>query len=166
MSASWFLLAAQAGASIFQARESTLAAGRQAAAVAGAATFSGVLERYQIKERATYEDYMRTRGFATAMGAQRAASSAAGIIGGRTQQLMEARSQAAFTYERARARVQTSLELASSEAQQRARVQGARLESESAASQSRATMFGDFLKIGTKTVDLFQAGQAKIGPTD
>jgi hypothetical protein len=162
---SWLLLAAQAGASLFQARASTLAAGQQAAATAGAAAFSGVLERFQIKEQASYEDYLRSRALATSMGAQRAASSAAGVVGGRTQQLLEARSQAAFTYERARARMQTSLELTSSEMQQRARIEGARIEASSAARQAQTSMFGDMLQIGTKAVDLFQTSKATTGPT-
>jgi hypothetical protein len=206
---SWLLLAAQAGASLFQARASTQAAGQQALAQtqsayasaletitstgeqaafqAGAATFTGVLERFQIKEQAAYEGMMRHRALAQAMGAQRAASSAAGVIGGRTQQLLEARSQAAFTTEQMRARLVTELAFISSEQRQRTTVEGVRLEAATAArraqveaasvasgakieaagaaKQAQVSMFGDMLKIGTKAVDLFQTTKATTGPT-
>ncbi len=122
MSTASFLLAgAQIGVSLFQAREQMAAAAQMAemegarqATIAGRTAFGGAMERFQIRTAAGYEESLRRQQFGQAIGAQRAASGAAGVIGGRTQQLIEARSQAAFTREQAMARYQRDMSIEAS----------------------------------------------------
>ena len=118
---SWVLATAEVGISLMQARETMRTAlqsaemeGARQATIAGRATFSGSMERFQIRTAAGYEESLRRQQFGQAIGAQRAASGAAGVIGGRTQRLIEARSQGAFTREQAMSRYQREMSLEAS----------------------------------------------------
>ena len=140
---SWLLAGAQLGVSLFQAREQMAAASRAAemegarqATIAGRAAFGGAMERFQIRTAAGYEESLRRQQFGQAIGAQRAASGAAGVIGGRTQQLIEARSQAAFTREQAMARYQREMSLEASRFRETTALEDARTATQMAFTQA------------------------------
>lgn len=144
MSTASFLLAgAQIGMSLFQAREQQAAA-RQTAEMeaqrqamgAGRAAFSGAMERGQLATQFAHESSLRRRGFATALGAQRAATGAAGVIGGRTAQMAEAQSQAAFTREQAMARYTTNMATEASRYREQTRLQDAEMATRAAFAQA------------------------------
>lgn len=168
------LMGAQVGMSIFGARESNKAAkkqarmaGQQAGVTAGQAVFGGKMERFQIRNQARYEESLRRRGFAQSIGTQRAASSAAGIIGGRTQQLIESRSQAAFTREQGQARFNEDMAISSSQYRQESSVQAARYGGAQAAMQANQVrkqntmnFMGDMIGVGKQGYALWEQRQA------
>lgn len=136
--------------------------------------FSGEMERFQIREQAQEEDRFRRMNFAQALGTQRARTSSAGIVGGRTQRLIEAQSQAALTRERTRAKFQEGLQLRSSEFNERTRVRAietgavdAQMQAsagvdraEAGAQQARTSFFGDLIGAGMQGNTLFEQNQA------
>lgn len=170
----WIMLGAQVGGSLLQASASTRAAreqaqmaGRAAGVAAGQAVYAGSMERFQIRNQAQYDEMLRRRGFAQAIGSQRAASASAGIIGGRTQQLIEARSQAAFTRELAQARFTEDMAVSSSRFRQESAIQAARAGGASAAMQAQqvsrqaqADLIGSFAKIGQQGYAIWDRGRA------
>ncbi len=140
---SWLLASAQVGVSLLQARETMRTAlqsaemeGARQATIAGRATFSGSMERFQIRTAAGYEESLRRQQFGQAIGAQRAASGAAGVIGGRTQRLIEARSQAAFTREQAMARYQRDMSIEASRYRETTALEDARTATQMAFTQA------------------------------
>ena len=171
---SWLLLGAQVGMSLFGARESNKAAkqqarmaARRAGEAAGQAVFGGEMERFQIRNQARYEESLRRRGFAQAIGSQRAATSAAGIIGGRTQQLIESRSQAAFTREQAQARFGEDMAISSSRFRQSSAIQAAQFGGAQAAMEANqirrqitANFVGDMIDVGRQGYALWEQRQA------
>ena len=170
----WLLLGAQVGTSLFGARERNRAAkeqarmaARRAGEAAGQAVFGGEMERFQIRNQARYEESLRRRGFAQALGSQRATTSAAGIIGGRTQQLIESRSQAAFTREQAQARFGEDMAISSSRFRQSSAIQAARfggaqaaMEANQVRRQTTIDFMGSLVKSGQQGYELWEQRQA------
>jgi len=165
MAFGYILAAAQAGMSLFQARESIKAAGAQAAATIGSATYSGMMERYQLTQRARYEGSMRAQEFARTVGAQRAAMSSAGIIGGRTQALVQAQAQAGYARDVGQADLQTQAQVAASQYRQQSAITAARTGMKQDIRQAQTTAFSGLLRAGTQAFDIFQARQAQTKPT-
>lgn len=148
------------GVSLFQARgqmdaalaNATSEAERQSI-IMGRAAFSGELERFQISNAARQSEQFRRRQLAGAVGAQRASMAAAGVVGGRTQQLLRAKSQVAFTREQATAASQERLQLAASRYRQSAAIEDARMATQQAFSgaqqqtrQAGTTFFGNLFQ--------------------
>jgi acyl transferase domain-containing protein len=170
MAFEWMLTAAQVGTSLLQARESTRAAQQQMEAAierqgitAGRAAFAGPLERFQIQNVARAQSRSRRQELAQTIGAQRASFAASGVIGGRTQRLSLARSQAAFSREQALSDQQTRLQLLASQERQRAAMQNARLGMSDAgrvaAAQGRqasVNLASSLLDVASTNFDLFQ----------
>jgi len=170
MAFEWMLTAAQVGTSLLQARESRRAAQAQMEAniqrqgiTAGRAAFAGPLERFQIQRNAQFDARLRQRDLAETIGSQSAAFASAGVIGGRTQRLSMARSQAEFSRERAQADFQTRTAIRASEERQRAAMQNARLGMSDAgrvaAAQGRQAginLASNLLSIASDNRDLFE----------
>lgn len=157
----YILAAAQGGLSLFQARESIRAAGATAASAIGGATYTGMMERWQLTQRARYEGSVRAQEFARTLGSQRAAMASAGIIGGRTQALVQAQSQAAYTRDVGQADVQTQAQLAASRYRQAQGITAAQTEMRGAIRQAHTTAFSGLLRAGTQAFDIFQAKRAQ-----
>jgi hypothetical protein len=163
---SLILAGASIGVSLFQAREQTRAA-RQSAALEAArqgtimsrVTFGGEMERMQIRTAAQASESFRRAQLGEALGAQRASMAAAGIIGGRTQQLLQARSQAAFTREQARESAQMRLQISASRYRESAAIQDAQTSTQQVfagarqeARQANASFLGNALQTASLLV--------------
>jgi len=170
MAFQWMLAAAQVGTSLLQARESARAAEAQMVAdiqrqgiTAGRAAFAGPLERFQIQNAARSQSRARRQELAQTIGTQRASFASSGVVGGRTQRLTEARSQAAFSKDRALADQQTRLQLLASEERQRAEMENLRLGISDASRtaqarirQSNVNLASNLLSVASSNSDLFQ----------
>jgi len=182
------LLGASVGASILNMRQQVDTSARNAAraqvqgdlAVERAGVnvrqtvFSGEMERFQIREEAQEADRFRRMEFSQALGTQRARTASAGVIGGRTQRLIEAQSQAALTRERSRARFKEGMQLRSSEFNERTRVRAietgavdAQMQAsagvdraETNAQSARTSFFADLVGAGRSGQTLFEQNQA------
>lgn len=174
MDPSWILVGAQIGTSLFGARAERSAAraqrtlaGAQHTLITAQTEISGQMERFQLRRRAEEEESIRRAQLAEALGSQRASMAGAGVVGGRTQRLIEARSQAMFTRDQAYADYQTRMGLAGSRFQERMTVAGARLQQggaqaqySSAVQQSRANMWGGLLQAGKRAYNLWEDSRA------
>lgn len=163
------LTMAQIGTSLFAAKsatdamESNLRASiARAGTEAGRAAFAGPLERYQIRRSAEYTERLRSRDFAASVGAQRASSAAAGVVGGRTQRLIEARSQAEFTRQESMADTQTRFALAASRERERVARENAKMQMSDAGRRALAqgnqittSFLGDLFQIASQNSDMF-----------
>jgi len=170
MSAQAMLAAAQIGVSLLGARSQTAAMEDQLTAnieragiTAGRAAFAGPLERFQIGQIAESQEQARRRELGQTLAAQRASSAASGIIGGRTQRLAQARSQAAFSREQALADQQTRLQRFASRERERAALQDARLAMSDAGrtaqaqgEQINASFLGDIAGVAARNTSLFE----------
>lgn len=141
---SLILGAASIGLSLFQAREQSSAARATAVMEAerqgiimGRIAFGESMNRMQITNAAQEAEGFRRRQLGAAVGAQRASMASAGIIGGRTQQLLQAKSQAAFTREQARADSQQRMQLAASRYRESAGIQDAQMATQQAFTGAR-----------------------------
>jgi len=164
------LAAAQVGVSLFGARQQAQAAEQQMTAsieraglTAGRAAFAGPLERFQVRQQAETQENVRRRELGQTVASQRAASAASGVIGGRTQRLAQARSQAAFSREQALADQQTRLQLLASRERERTAIEDARLSmgdagrvAQAQTDQATASLFGDLGRIASQNVSLFE----------
>lgn len=171
MSAATMLGLAQAGVSLLGARSQTQASMRQmqteiqrAGITAGRVAFAGPLERFQITQQARFQEQSRMGDFSSRLASQRASAGAAGIVGGRTQRLIRARSQAEFTRQEATASAQERFALASSRERERAAREDAALQMRDAGRTARArgqqittSLFGDLLG-AAQSADLFSTG--------
>lgn len=160
MSAAWFLSAAQAGGSILQARETSRAAARDAAAGAFQARYQGLMERYQIQRQAEVDARARQDQFAQAMGAQRAMMGYAGIGGGRTARLLEARGQTQYGRAQLEEDVSARLSTSASEFRERQQISGLRRGARAAQQQAGIDLLGDFIGFGQKGLDIYEARKA------
>lgn len=170
---SWLLAAAQIGTSLLSAQSATaamednLAANIERAGItAGRAAFAGPLERYQVRRSAEYSERARNQDFASSIASQRAASAAAGVVGGRTQRLIQARSQAEFTRQEAMADSQTRFALAASREREKAAMENARMQMSDAGrtalaqgNQITTSFLGDMFNIASQNSDLFNGGE-------
>jgi len=170
MAFSWMLAAAQVGTSLIQANAQQDAARQQmvssierAGIEAGRAAFAGPLERFQIKRSAENAEQVRRQELAQTIGAQRAGFAASGAVGGRTQRLSLARSQAAFTRESAQADARTRMELRASAEREAAKMQdvgrvqeGAVRQAGAATRQSQISLFGNLLGVASQNQDLLE----------
>lgn len=168
----WLLAAAQIGTSLLSAQSATKAMEanldaniERAGITAGRAAFAGPLERFQVRQVAESQGRARRDEFARSLGAQRASSAAAGIVGGRTQQLIEARSQAAFSRETALADQQTRFRILASREQEKAAMENARMQMSDAGraalaqgNQITASFIGDLVGTASDNTDLFTSG--------
>lgn len=134
MSLTFILGAASFGASLFQARTQVQSAvqsagleGERQGLIMGRATFSESMNRFQISNAARDAERFRRQQLGQAVGAQRASMAAAGVVGGRTQQLLQAKSQVAFTREQGRADSQERLQLAASRFRQTTAIEDAQM---------------------------------------
>lgn len=153
------LFAAQAGVSLLGARSQARASEQQmeaeierAGITAGRAAFAGPLERFQIRQQARFQEQTRARDFSSRLASQRSSAGASGIIGGRTQRLIRARSQAEFTRQEALAGSQERFALASSRERERAAREDAAMQMSDAGRAARArgqqvtaSLFGNLL---------------------
>ncbi len=170
MAFEWMLAATQVGNSLLQARESTRAAREQMEATiqrqgitAGRAAFAGPLERFQIQRNAQFNSRLRQRDLAETIGSQRAAFASAGAIGGRTQRLSLARSQAEFNRERVQADFQTRMATLASRERERVAKEDARLGmsdagrvAEAQGRQTQISLAGSLLNTAQDNADLLQ----------
>ncbi len=115
---SLFLSLASAGLDILGGFSQARAAGRQAADETFQAVLSGNLERMQITRQAEEDARLRASELRSVLGSQQAAFGARGVAGGRTAQLIAARSRAAAMREQEMADFQTRMGLQSSEYRQ------------------------------------------------
>jgi hypothetical protein len=164
MSISLILGAAQIGMSLFAARQQAQAAlqtaeleAQRQGLVMGRAVFGGELERFQISNASRDAETFRRSQLGQAVGAQRASMAAAGIVGGRTQQLLRAKSQAAFTREQSRADSQERLQLTASRYRQSIAIEDAQMATrqafsgaQQAARQATASFLGGALQTGVQ----------------
>jgi len=160
MTAAWFLFAAQAGGSLLQARETSRAAARDAAAGAFQARYQGLMERYQIQRQAEVDARTRQDQFAQAMGAQRAALGHAGVGGGRTARLLEARGRTQYGHAQLEADVSARLATRASEFQERQQISALRRGAKAAQRQAGFDLLGDFIGLGQQGMDIRTAQQA------
>lgn len=158
------LAAASIGTSLFQARGQVQAAiqtaeleGERQGLIMGRAVFGESMNRFQISNAARDAETFRRQQLGQAVGAQRASMAAAGIVGGRTQQLLRAKSQAAFTREQARADSQERLQLAASRYRQTAAIEDAQMATRQAFSgaqqdirQANASFLGRTMQTGVQ----------------
>ena len=103
MSAMMWIAAARIGVSLLGAGESLRAARAEAEQQRYAARYQGLTERAQIHSQARAQTQQLSREYQSTMAAQRAGLAHAGVQGGRTAQLMRAKSGA--DYYRARGRI-------------------------------------------------------------
>jgi len=117
----------QGAAETRAAREQMQLSIQRAGIGAGRAAFAGPLERFQLRQVADSQSRARRQDLAQSVASQRASFASSGVVGGRSQRLFEARSQAAFTRNQALADQQSRLQILASEERQRAALQDARL---------------------------------------
>jgi hypothetical protein len=160
MSAAWFLLAAQAGRSLLQAQETSRAAAQEAGAGAFQARYQGLMERYQIQRQAEVDARTRQDQFAQAMGAQRAMMGQAGIMGGRTARLLEARNRTQYSRAQLEEDVSAQLSTSASEFREQQRISGLRRGARAAQQQAGIDLLGDFIGFGQKGLDIYEAQRA------
>lgn len=161
MSAAFFLLAAQAGASLLQAHETSRAAVQQVGAGAYQARYAGLMERYQIQRQAQLDTRLRQDAFARAQGAQRAALGYAGVSGGRTAQLLEARSRTQYTQAQSEADISALLSTTASEYRERQQMSALRTGARQAIRQSQVDLLGSSLDVGLRGLEMYETGKAK-----
>jgi len=161
---SLILGAASIGVSLFQARGQAQAAtqsagleGTRQGLIMGRAVFGESMNRFQISNAARDAEIFRRQQLGQAIGAQRASMAAAGVVGGRTQQLLRAKSQAAFTREQARAGTQQQLELEASRYRQSVAIQDAQMATQQAFTggqqqirQAETSFLGSALQTGVQ----------------
>lgn len=170
MSAQALLAAAQVGVSLLGARSQADALEEQmessiqrAGMTASRAAFAGPLERFQIGQQAEAQEQARRRDLGQTVASQRASLAASGVIGGRTQRLALARSQAAFSREQALADQQTRLQRFASRERERAALQDARLSMSDAGRQAQAqgdqitaSFLGNVAGVAAQNASLFE----------
>ncbi len=98
------LFGAQVAGSLFQHAHATRAADRMVAEQRAAARYRGLTERADAKRMAKVQGRELTREFQETVAAQRASLAHAGVQGGRTAQLIRARSEADLSRGKARTR--------------------------------------------------------------
>ena len=164
MSATFILAAASLGVSLLQARGQVQAAiqsagleGERQGLIMGRAVFGESMNRFQISNAARDAERFRRQQLGQAVGAQRASMAAAGVIGGRTQQLLRAKSQVAFTREQARADSQERMQLAASRYRESATIEDAQMATRQAFSgaqqnirQANASFLGSVTQTGVQ----------------
>lgn len=153
----WILLGAQAGLSLLQAQESSHAIRKSVREGAFQARYQSLMEQYQIRRAAEIDARERQERFTESLAAQRAALGFAGVSGGKTAQLLKARSR--VEYERAQLEATVSAQLATSAAafKEQQQISSLRLGSEQAMKQAGIDLFGSLLKTGSKAYDLYSA---------
>lgn len=149
------------------ARAQSLLASAQGELTRTQATVSGQMERFQLRRRAEEEEAARRGYLAEAIGSQRASMAGAGIVGGRTANLIEARSQALFTRDQAYADFQTRMGLAGSRHQEGMAIAGSHLgqagasvQASSQQAQSQANLWGGIISSGFRAYNLWQDAEA------
>lgn len=161
MSASWFLLAAEAGMSLFQARSSMSAAGRAAGSEMAAATMSGEMERFQMQMRGREEARLRQGQLRETLATQQAAMSGRGIVGGRTAALVGATSRTAAMREQSYSDVQQRMGMTASQYRQQQSVAASQAGLRGETQSAMFGLAGSAIDIGRRGVRLWEAGQAK-----
>jgi hypothetical protein len=158
--AAWALFSAQTGVNLLAAHESAQRQGEIAGAQEAQAIVSGELERAQIRRQAQQSATDRQRALAEAIGSQRAAMGAAGVAGGRTARLMEAKSRLRAQEAQHREDLETQSRLAASQYGQRAASKRARERVSAAQTQSYLDFLGAGAKAGRQGMKLWEQQQA------
>lgn len=152
------LTAAQVGTSLLQYGASTSAAAENLKSQTFQSRFQGLMERYQLRQQAELEEEERARQLRSAIGSQRTATAASGVIGGRTARLLEAKSRARASRAREQAAVGQTMQQMASEHQERQRVSGFRQQAQQQTRQSGINLLSGLAQAGST---YYQGQQAK-----
>lgn len=145
MSAAWILFGAQQGVNLLGSLSSLGTSRAAAAAARGQAQTFGALERFQIARVGREDAVDRQNRLASALGSQRAALGAAGVSGGRTAQLLEARSLLNAQQDQTRANLRNLTATQASLVREQGAVRGASAVSSQAGLQFGADIFGQLV---------------------
>jgi hypothetical protein len=118
------------------------------------------MERYQIQRQAEVDARTRQDQFAQAMGAQRAMMGQAGIMGGRTARLLEARNRTQYSRAQLEEDVSARLSTSASEFREQQQISGLRRGAQAAQQQAGINLLTDFLGFGQQGLDIYEAGKA------
>lgn len=158
--APFFLTAAQAGTSLLQAHYESKAIGEQTAEGIFQSKYAGLMERFQLKRQAQLESRARQEAFAQTQGAQRAALYAAGVGGGRTARLLEARSRTQYSRAQSEADISARMGTQASRTKRQREQSALRMGARQAIQQSSLDLFGNLLGSAQQVGQDYEAWEA------
>lgn len=156
----WVLFAAQQGVNLLAASSQVAAAGEAAGSAYRQSIIGGEMERLQLERQARQSAEDRQRALASALGSQRAAMGAAGVAGGRTARLLEARSRLRAQEAQQREDLATQTRLQASRYRQGAEERRINTQLRSRLQQSGLGLFGSLLGGAQQGMDLFDQSKA------
>ena len=157
MALSLALIGAQAGMSLWQAREQSQAAAR----TAGLQTYQALTEQHlqemQAERQWESQTRLRSERLRSVLASQNAAFAARGVTGGRSARLAEMESRRAAMREQGEADFARRMGFTTREYGTQQRIRGAQQTAAQASRQAQINLFSDFVGLGMETHDHLQA---------